>query len=641
MTPVLIGSFGEVQWAVSSMALVVAVLWLLGQLGVMAMAWVRRRQCSRARRWWVLALNIWVTAVVLLLLAPPKVPDPHAASVTLITEGTLEVPAGRARYRLGTVELLGADALPHLQTPGQVVLRHPTTSRLLVTGHGLSAADWATLPQPITVQWSPPELHGLTDLQWPSYLGAGEALNVTGRLRWDGSKAPLMLALVDASGRSIATQTVLPGQHFQLQLLPPVLGPVEYTLEVSEGDSVLKREPIASFVRVPEPPRLMIWQSSPSFDTQQLSRWAADSGAQVLVRTQISRDRYLSQRINVTGDVALALVPSLLATVDLMVLDGRQWLGLSGADRSILLSAASEGLGLLVLLEATLAQAMVDDPTRGDVFGVALSPDGESHERLALRQGQPIAQMPLPVTPWSIIPIDAQPLTVDEGGAVLEVWRQQGFGRVAISRLRDRYRWVTSGADTGFSRYWANLMTAVARPSATARLQSLMEPTTVRPFERLQICADNPQAQTLSVTFAPLGESSEPVPLITPTTGGSIACGYVWTAQVGWHELSLRDDEGSVLDQFNLRVWTDSEHQTDRFARRHTATKKAAVATQKGYLANHKQSQRQPYAPINPWWLWTALLVGLLPLWLERRLLSGRQPDTDVGQGKVNKGKDA
>ena len=631
MTPVLSLSFGEVQWALSTVALVVAVLWLLGQLRVMAMAWARRRQCSRARRWWVLALNIWVTAVVLLLLAPPKVPDPHAASVTLITEGTLEVPAGRTRYRLGTFELPGADALPHVQTPGQIVLRHPTTSQLLVTGHGLSAADWANLPEPITVQWSPPELQGLTDLQWPSYLGAGEALDVTGRLRWDGSKAPLMIALVDASGRSIDTQTVLPGEQFQLQALPPVLGPVEYTLEVSEGDSVRQSEPIASFVRAPEPPRLMIWQSSPSFDTQQLSRWAADSGAQVLVRTQISRDRYLSQRINVTGDVALALVPSLLATIDVMVLDGRQWLGLSGADRAILLSAASEGLGLLVLLDATLAQAMVDDPDQTAVFGVALSPDDGSHERLAVRHGQPIAQMPLPVTPWSMNPIDAQPLTVDEDGAVLEVWRQQGLGRVAMSRLRDRYRWVTSGAETGFSQYWANLMTAVARPSATARLQSVMQPTTVRPFERLQICADNPQAQTLSAIFAPLGLSSEPVPLIAPSTGGSIACGYVWTAQVGWHELSLQNDEGSVLDQFNLRVWADSEHQTDRFARRHTATSQVARATEKGYLTDPKQSLPQSLAPINPWWLWTALLAGLVPLWLERRLLSGRQPDADVG----------
>jgi hypothetical protein len=216
----------------------------------------------------------------------------------------------------------------------------------------------------------------------------------------------------------------------------------------------------------------MIWQSAPSFETQQLSRWAADTGAQLLVRTQISRDRFLNQRINLSGDIAISLSPSLLATVDMIVLDGRQWLALGSADRSSLLTAVSEGLGLLVLMDAELGQAMVNDPSIGDIFGVAVSldaaspdvnspdvnsldiesPDIESPdikslyikssanvalERSPLQRAQlaiPTPLPPIPVSPWSMTLRGAQTLTIDDRGEALEAWQQQGLGRVAISR---------------------------------------------------------------------------------------------------------------------------------------------------------------------------------------------------------------
>ncbi len=659
MTPVVSLSFGTVHWSLSTVALAASVIWVLGQLLVMAMAWSRRRHCSVWRRWWVLGLNTWVTGVVLLLIAPPQLPDPHVGSVTLITEGATDLPADNTGYRLAGVSLEAAETLPLLHTPGQMLLRQPGTSQVQLVGHGLSAADWATLPSDLTLQWTPPELHGLTDLEWPTVLTVGDELRVSGLLRWDGGQSPLNLSLIDVSGRSVDTQTVLPGERFSLQALPPVVGPVEYAVQVLKDDVLLNSEPIASFVRASEPPRIMIWQSAPSFDTQQLSRWATDTGAQLLVRTQISRDRFLSQRINLSGDIAISLAPSLLATVDMMVLDGRQWLALGSADRSSLLTAVSEGLGLLVLMDAALGQAMVNDPSIGDVFGVALSPDVESPdaespdikspdikspdnaaiERSPLQRGQLVTSTPLPpvpVSPWSMtLTGGAQTLTIDDRGEVLEAWRQQGLGRVAVSRLRDRFRWATSGAETAFSRYWSNLLATVARPSVTARLQPLSTPTDLRPFERLQICADNPKQQPLSVNFAALSLSSTsssssvpsaPVPLIAPTTGGSVACGFLWTAESGWHALTLLDGEGSAIEQLNVRVWGGDEHQPDRFARRQRATREAIQRSQ----SISQQRKGDEFAPINPWWLWGALLAGIVPLWLERRLLSGRQSDANV-----------
>ncbi len=634
MSPAMSLSIGTLEWSVSSVALATSLVWVVGQLVVMVMAWARRRHCNPLRRWGVIGLNVWVTAAGVLLIAPLQQPDPLAESVTLITEGSVEVPAGDIRYRLGSFSLPTEDDVPQLKTPGQIPLRHPTARQLQLTGHGLSADDWATLPEYLTIQWSPPTLQGLTDLHWPSHIAVGEPLRVSGRLRWDGNSSPLSLSLVDLSGRSVDTQTVLPGEGFYLEALPPVLGPVEYTLEVAMADARLASEPVSSFVRTTEPPRLMIWQSAPSFDTQQLTRWAADSGAQLLVRTQISRDRYLSQRINVDSQIEPILVPSLLATIDMIVLDGRQWVALESAERATLMAAVEEGLGLLVLIDSTLAQAMAEVPASRRVFGVVLGAQASADERLPFRYGgqhrqrQPIGPTPLPVAAGSMTLIDAQPFTVDEQGAVLEAWRPQGLGRIALSRLRDRYRWATSGADSAFSSYWSNVLATIARPSATPHLQPLTTPTALRPFKRLQICADNPQQEALSVTLAPLGSSSPTVPLMAPVSGGSTACGFVWTADTGWHWLTLKDAEGSTVERLSVRVLADDEHQTDRFARRQRAT---SSFMKHALSASAERIDEPPFVPINPWWTWGALLLGLAPLWLERRLLLGRQSDADVG----------
>ena len=100
----------------------------------------------------------------------------------------------------------------------------------------------------------------------------------------------------------------------------------------------------------------------------------------------------------------------------------------------------------------------------------------------------------------------------------------------------------------------------------------------------------------------------------------------MWTAESGWHALTLLDGEGSAIEQLNVRVWGGDEHQPDRFARRQRATREAIQRSQ----SISQQRKGDEFAPINPWWLWGALIAGIVPLWLERRLLSGRQSDANV-----------
>ena len=46
----------------------------------------------------------------------------------------------------------------------------------------------------------------------------------------------------------------------------------------------------------------MIKQSSPSFETRQLKSWAAEQGSMVVVQTHISKDKTITQKININSN---------------------------------------------------------------------------------------------------------------------------------------------------------------------------------------------------------------------------------------------------------------------------------------------------------------------------------------------------
>ena len=644
---------GRVHWPLSVLALLVLLV-LVVVVGLsFGRAQVRLRKRARLRLIAVAVANVCALVAVMLLLAPPMIDRDPQATVTLITEGAEAEPTTAESYRFKGGYNGGADNAPNrtpYRTPhrtpgevtisdaGQLLIRHPDLKALALLGHGLDAEDWRLLPTHLTLEWSPPEIDGLVDVNWSANTRLGETVTVSGVMQTDQWQVLRSVELLDPAGRVVDRKDVRGGEGFVFSTVPKAPGAMQYALRLTEGDAVLSELPISIHVAEVPAANILVLQSAASFETRQLTNWAGDQGAQVVIETKISRDRALLQRINASNPVSNLLSEVNLASVDMVFLDGRRWTQLDATDRRRLLSAVESGLGLWVWIDDAMQQAQSPSEFES-LWGAMLSPDDNDEPRWLASSNQERSS-PMPVAPWAIRPSVAKPLTVDDQGRVLESWVARGRGRLALSRIRDRHRWATQGAHSEFSLEWSRLLSAVGRPKDSASWLPIAGPAELQSGERHLVCARNPSKEALfyqiayrgygvfnahmkqpekgandvsEVDTAVLPQGGRPLLMQHDGLGAPRACGYMWPWQSGWYELSLQDESGAVADVTQLYVPGNHVFAAHQFAARQRATRDHAART----------SNAIPMAPVvtplSLWWPWTMFLLSLSFLWLERR----------------------
>ncbi len=623
MSPVFEFSLGAWRFAPGVVALAAAIAVGLVTLHTAWRAGRRLAASGLPRRWGIVGLNLLAGGAVALLLLSPRVEGLADATVSLFTEGA-EVPDGESadaaplptgpRFTVGPG---GGDALVNLPgdplaTAGQLALRQPDLQSLTVLGHGLDEAQWRTLPGDLGVRFRPPALNGPTQVQWSPRIAFGEALTVTGLLRLEAEAAVAQIELVDPAGVVVATAPARSGQTFALTTTPRGTGTLEYRLHVRRGDTLLSDDPVGVFVFAEQGARLLVVQSAPSFETRRLANWAADTGHALVIHSQISRNRDLVQGVNLDAGSPLERTASLYADTDLVLMDGRRWAGLPAGERETLLDAVRSGLGLVLLADGEL-DSWLETPSNDSLTGLDLLP---APARDAVWPSWPgfTPEQSLPTAPFRLAWANAQDMTRDETGALLEAWQALGEGRVMVSLLRERHRWATRGEASTFARYWTRLLRRVAREGSRPRWLAPPADARPRPAERLTLCAREGGA---AFAFAPQGSDAEPetVPLVDHATGASARCGVAWPDEPGWHRARLFDEDGALQDELLLRVYGPEYWTADRFEKRRLATH--ARATENGAAT---AEARTVVRPLSPWWPWSLLLLCGGVLWLERRL---------------------
>ncbi|KGJ92441.1 hypothetical protein [Thalassotalea sp. ND16A] len=103
-------------------------------------------------------------------------------------------------------------------------------------------------------------------------------------------------------------------------------------------------------------------QLAPAIVTCALANWVSQQRAKVIVHTQISKDKYLSQRYNIDANADISFSPELLAKQDLLIVNGASLLSMNSLQQQWLASAVDNGLGLLVLADQQLIEQMKGAP---------------------------------------------------------------------------------------------------------------------------------------------------------------------------------------------------------------------------------------------------------------------------------------
>lgn len=555
-------------------------------------------QSPRVRLALLAGLQLAIGLLLFLSLFPPSdlVRSGNLLVATAGTAGPVALRTGDVLVALpeaGTLE--GALRVPDLAT---ALRRFPDASGIRIFGQGLAPRDQDAAPQGLTFD-PPPAPPGLIDVALPAPVAPGAGFSVGGQI---GTLPRGMIELVDPAGSIVSRAAVTAGERFVVTGSARTPGLALFTLRLRDAaGGVLEQMAVPVQTRTETQPRVRVLAGAPGAETKFLRRWAGDAGIDLRVDIDVGAGIQL-------GDGRMALTRASLAEVDLVVIDDRRWESLGAGERSSLISAISEGLGLLLRPTGSLSPA---SRREWAALGLPLTGAGDS---VATRlEAPPVVgeQTGQPAPPVrDLLPELARRDLVDSGpdavslirsadGIAMASWRARGRGRVGVWTLTDSYALVLTGQEARYASLWSDLFSTLARASEASQVRITQPVLTGR---RMSVCRIDGTATIL----APDG--SQRSLLVDPLTGEH-ACGAYWPTRTGWHV--VRDGQGRETPFYSqtaaaapsLAAWAD---------RQATMSRAADTARSQGNITTE--------SPGSPWPWFTGLLVlaGLL-WWLERR----------------------
>lgn len=544
------------------MDLSLAVLALAAVAGA-ARAW--RREVARRQGVLRAGLSVALAAALALALFPPRVSRP-ADTVTVLTPGATAADLKALPWFATAVALPGAMAPKTIETAPDLATalrRHPEARTVDVRGNGLPPRDQpvaATRP----LRFMPGAESGLVALNAPARALLGTQWRLDGRALLPAARVELR----DPSGAVVDQATLGADGVFRLSALARATGEARYELRAFDAaQGLVEAASIPLLIEPGEGLRAIVRAGAPDPELKYWRRWASDAGIAVAVSAGVSDGLSLRD-----GDAALTA--SALAESDLVIVDERAWLALLPAEKSALLAAVRDGLGLLLRVAGPLEPGVAADwQALGLVTENLDTPSTVTLDRrtgLRARETFTAAPVTITATGW-------ERLLEDDRGAPLAQWRSEGLGRIGVWTLLDSYRLVLLGEPARYGSLWQGALATITRPRAPEAEAAL--PATGWIDERSVLCGLGDRAAVL----APSGA------LITLLPRAD-RCAAFWPSESGWHRIQ----SGAESRPFYVRAADDAPGL--RAARDRAATRRLVGRTADGVALRDVPLPRWPFA---------------------------------------------
>lgn len=545
------------------------------------------------------------------------------------------------------------------QHGAKLLARYPSLEKLSVSGYGFEQHHWQGFVSQNTEQTTGVEVNftpkhvkaGFANIRWPKTLNLGERLTVQGQ--WLNPANPLQVVtidLLDVAGQKVASTRVRHGESIDLNGIVKAPGNFAFVLQANSDDKALGKalDMQKLFVNVSlfglssstkaayikqSPLNILVMQSAPSFEVNHLKNWAGSYGAKMLILTDISKERFITQRVNRENegkgkDVPNQLSQSLLADMDILIMDGRKLAGLTDNHMSMIATAVENGLGLLIFADSDFI----------DKTPPWLNGKGMSEFSFSPITGVARNQRVLPVVnglqsevSFDLISYAFDPspqLTVLERShqnRPLTMLKNHGLGKVAVSLFNNRYQWQQQQKHHMYSGAWQHLFKSISRVERVATFLPANPNQINLVNEKMSVCllSKAPSMQNNKTDDLLLIVNGQPsvLPLTQDSQQNSRYCTWYWPRQSGWHQFRLMSAIGEGKGEIKLLlgqwryVYDQKSWQTHQQNRRLQDTL-SFVATNKQHPKRVAPSYHQVIS--GPWYWWLLILCVTF-LWFESR----------------------
>jgi len=540
----------------------------------------------------------------------------------------------------------------------QLVLSSKLIKKLAVYGDGLTDKQWRYFDRYAieqTLIFDNKQRAGIVEPRWHSHLLLGEKLSISGRFIQDvNSQNNLQdsivdIVLYDNFDQELTRTRVKLNEPFQLITDVKTIGHFSYRLNVENLKQQVIAEEIVSFV-VKENPlaKLLVVQSSPSFEVKQFKNWAGENGAQVVVNTRISKDRFINQQINMTpvnhGESGKQLQQQSLTqhlsfwleqlnSFDLLLLESRALVEMSHADLTKVINAAKYGLGVFIWAQPVmLDEKMLNEFSREHKrlitqlisgFGLTLAEDSHTLKQKTkyIRWQHNYAKQPLTLAPMAINSSEnIVPLLFTTNEQWVAASKDVGNGIITLGLFSNSYHWYTQGESLQYAQLWQMIISHTARKSQKfSWLHDLNQPPLFH-NRRYQVCyklgsASLDELQFNAVVFTQKQDVLEHF------------CGEFLAEKTGWQVVeSVKNNDNQLESSKENWLYVNSEQawnahqqyekiiagkvyiQLDNLSRQLTGKKE-----RKSY------DIKQVKVPFNKYPVGISLVILLTFLWLERK----------------------
>ncbi len=541
-------------------------------------------------------INIFVSliaiiALVLIALKPLKYSSGKPLKAAILSNGYNQ-------DQLDSLKLVYNDlVIFNYTTNNPLFINTETPESIFLLGDGIASFDLWQLDSIKVTYLKGHEPNGVINLNYDTKNRVGNKAIFKGRYLNASQGHKLMLE--SPNGRVIDSLVLLSEkiQEFELSANLKIQGNFLYHLiEKDKFNTIIAKNPLPITILKENQLSVLIINNFPTFETKYLKNYLSKQGHQVLIRSQLTKDRYKYEYFNMKNRSTVSFNQKNLNAFDLMIIDATSLNKLSKASRnSIKKSVIENGLG------------------------VYIQPDNSflnSNNRLVSFNFQRNKSTTTTLKEWPRINITTYPFKFKPEFALqpiqssslktISAYKRLGFGRVGTSLVKNSYHLVLNGHQEVYQQLWSKTLESMCKketPIADWDTSSLLAFKN-EPFDfvlRSQINQPN-------VT----SDKGAKIPVKQNVDIMSSWKGITYPKNSGWHTLKVQQDSSSIL---NYYVTDSSKWKSLRAYK--------SIKANERYFDNHKVIKKNiegPNTPINPIWFYCVFMLCVGYLWLEPKL---------------------
>ncbi len=494
----------------------------------------------------------------------------------------------------------------HLADLAYYLKEHPTIKKINIYGYGLSANELKTLKDK-QVSFHPADIpSGIISASWQKKLKASESLKVQGVYN-NPTNETVKLKLY-GMGASLDSVDVKPNAIFNFSLAntPEQIGKAVFTLIALQGNDTLSVEPVPFEVENKQPINVLILASFPDFEYKFLKKWLYENQYAVALRSQISKNKYSTDFLNMKTVNLNQLNQALLKNMDLVIIDEDELSAIPANDRASIYNAVDNGMGLIIRLTNPKPQGNAQSFNRYEVL-----PTVEKPLSLNSLENLKFSDLPFKQTLFLKSGVNNQPLIVDETGRILVNSQLSGMGKILTSTFSSTYQWQLAGKQFDYTSFWSLLFAKSLRKKIESQSFTLAPQfPSVDEKTRLMLSLADSKVPAISIDSVK----------ISPRQNMEIPSewdGLYWPKKFGWQRLSINQKTENIYfykktDWKNAKNFINLEH-TRNF-----------VANQASQIKNDDKIEYLTTEMVNKWWFFVVFLLAISYLWYEQRFLANK-----------------